>query len=179
MKYLRKFNQLFESGLRHSETMEIETVIRELISTGNYSPNIENFRGFHPPFMFQGIEEPEEKKTRKFNITVSGNTSKFGLILEVAFRLDYPVGYDEINYEFKQGTLPLEIKDIISQMMSKNVTLYGFDFFGNKVMGQKDGRTLEVEDVQDKFDITVEQLDSTPDKVSDTYSPIIFWFLLK
>jgi len=63
--------------------------------------------------------------------------------------------------------------------MNKDVKLYGFDFFGNKVMGQKDGRTLEVEDVLPKFDKAVEQLDSTPDKVSNTNHPIKLLFLAK
>ena len=52
-------------------------------------------------------------------------------------------------------------------------------------MGQKDGRTLEVEDVLPKFDEVVEQLDST-DNISDRYmflvndnQPIKFWFLVK
>lgn len=172
MKYLKNFSQVFESGIPSSETRELESAIKELISSGSYRPNITNDRGFLPSYL-------DDKETRDFNVGVSGNHSKFGIVIEVSFRLDFPVGYDEINVEFKQGTLPLEIIDTISQVMSKSVKLYGFEFFGSKVMGQKDGRTLEVEDVLPKFDLAVEQLDSTPDKVSNSYSPIIFWFLVK
>jgi dTDP-glucose 4,6-dehydratase len=70
------------------------------------------------------------------------------------------------------------IPTIISQIMNKSVTLYGFDFFGSKVMGQKDGRTLQVEDVLPKFDEVVEQLGSM-DNISDNNQPIKFWFLVK
>lgn len=173
MKHIKKFNQIFESGLPSRETYHLQSAIKDLISSGTYRPNINNTRGFLPDYL------AKDKTTRDFNVGVSGNESKFGLVIEVSFRLDFPVGYDEINSEFKQGTLILEISEIISQLMNKNTTLYGFDFFGNKVMGQKDGRTLEVEDVLPKFDSAVEQLESTPDKVSDSYSPIVFWFLVK
>ncbi len=170
MKYIKSFYQVFESGIPSSETRELESAIKDVISSDNYRPHIKNIRGFHP--------DPT-KEIREFNIGVSGNYSKYGLVIEVTFSLDYSVGYDEVNVEFKQGTLVLEISDVISQMMNKDVKLYGFDFFGNKVMGQKDGRTLEVEDVLPKFDNAVEQLDSTPDKVSSSRSPIVLWFLVK
>ncbi len=173
MKHLKKFNQIFESGLPSRETYYLQSAIRDLISSGNYRPNINNSRGFLPDYL------TKDKATRDFNVAVSGNDSKFGLVIEVSFRLDFPVGYDEINSELKQATFILEISDIISQMTNKSVKLYGFEFFGNKVMGQKDGRTLEVEDVLPKFNDTVSQLDSTPDKIFNDYSPIKLFFLVK
>ena len=184
MKYLKKFHQVFESGIPSRETKELEIAIKNIISSLNYKPHIRNTKGLYPDSIRKDYNTPEEG-VREFSIGVSGNQSKYGLVIEVSFLLDYPVGYDEINAEFKQGTLVLEISDVISQMMNKSVTLYGFDFFGSKVMGQKDGRTLEVEDVLPKFDEVVEQLDST-DNISDRYmflvndnQPIIFWFLVK
>ncbi len=173
MKHLKKFNQIFESGLPSRETYYLQSAIRDLISSGNYRPNINNSRGFLPDYL------TKDKATRDFNVAVSGNDSKFGLVIEVSFRLDFPVGYDEVNSELKQATFILEISDIISQMTNKSVKLYGFEFFGNKVMGQKDGRTLEVEDVLPKFNDTVSQLDSTPDKIFNDYSPIKLFFLVK
>lgn len=176
MKYLKKF-QVFESGIPSRETKELEIAIKNIISSLNYKPHIRNTKGLYPDSIRKAYNTPEEG-VREFSIGVSGNQSKYGLVIEVSFLLDYPVGYGEINAEFKQGTLVLEISDIISQIMDKSVTLYGFDFFGSKVMGQKDGRTLEVEDVLPKFDEVVEQLDST-DNISDSNQPIKFWFLVK
>ena len=177
MKYLKKFHQVFESGIPSRETKELEIAIKNIISSLNYKPHIRNTKGLYPDSIRKAYNTTEEG-VREFSIGVSGNQSKYGLVVEVSFSLDYPVGYDEINAEFKQGTLVLEISDVISQIMDKSVTLYGFDFFGSKVMGQKDGRTLEVEDVLPKFDEVVEQLDST-DNISDSNQPIIFWFLVK
>ncbi len=171
MRHLKKFNQVFESGLPSRETYHLQSAIRDLISSGSYRPNIKNTRGF--------LASQFDKSVREFAVNVSGNQSKFGLVIDINFALDFPVGYDEINTEFKQATFILEIIEIISEMMNKNVTLYGFDFFGKKVMGQKDGRTLEVEDVLPKFNDTVAQLDSTPDLVSDGYAPIKLFFLVK
>lgn len=176
MKYLKKF-QVFESGIPSRETKELEIAIKNIISSLNYKPHIRNTKGLYPDSIRKAYNTPEEG-VREFSIGVSGNQSKYGLVIEVSFLLDYPVGYGEINAEFKQGTLVLEISDVISQIMNKSVTLYGFDFFGSKVMGQKDGRTLEVEDVLPKFDEVVEQLDST-DNISDSNQPIKFWFLVK
>lgn len=184
MKYLKKFHQVFESGIPSRETKELEIAIKNIISSLNYKPHIRNTKGLYPDSIRKAYNTPEEG-VREFSIGVSGNQSKYGLVVEVSFSLDYPVGYDEINAEFKQGTLVLEISDVISQIMFSHkyelydvVTLYGFDFFGIKVMGQKDGRTLEVEDVLPKFDEVVEQLDST-DNISDSNQPIKFWFLVK
>lgn len=189
MKYLKKFHQVFESGIPSRETKELEIAIKNIISSLNYKPHIRNTKGLYPDSIRKAYNTPEEG-VREFSIGVSGNQSKYGLVIEVSFLLDYPVGYGEINAEFKQGTLVLEISDVISQMMNKSVTLYGFDFFGSKVMGQKDGRTLEVEDVLPKFDEVVEQLDST-DNISDrtwvfknntivfNNQPIKFWLLVK
>ncbi len=170
MKHLKKFNQIFESGLPSRETYFLQSTIRDLISSGNYRPNINNTRGFLPTHL--------DKPTRDFNVIVSGSESKFGLVIDIIFGLDFPVGYDEVNSEFKQATFILEIGEIISKMMNKQATLYGFDFFGKKVMGQKDGRTLEVEDVLPKFNNTIEQLDSITDLVSED-SPIKLYFLVK
>ncbi len=170
MKHLKKFNQVFESGLPSRETYFLQSAIRDLISSGNYRPNINNTRGFLPTHL--------DKPTRDFNVIVSGSESKFGLVIDIIFGLDFPVGYDEVNSEFKQATFILEIGEIISKMMNKQATLYGFDFFGKKVMGQKDGRTLEVEDVLPKFNNTIEQLDSITDLVSED-SPIKLYFLVK
>lgn len=180
MKHIKKFNQVFESGLPSKETYFLQSAIRDLISSGTYRPNIKNnfillkrlssIRDFLPTYL--------DKPTRDFNVLVSGSESKFGLVIDIIFGLDFPVGYDEINSEFKQATFILEIGEIISKMMNKQATLYGFDFFGKKVMGQKDGRTLEVEDVLPKFNSTIEQLDSVTDLVSDG-SPIKLYFLVK
>ena len=170
MKHIKKFNQVFESGLPSKETYFLQSAIRDLISSGTYRPNIKNIRGFLPTHL--------DKPTRDFNVLVSGSESKFGLVIDIIFGLDFPVGYDEVNSEFKQATFILEIGEIISKMMNKQATLYGFDFFGKKVMGQKDGRTLEVEDVLPKFNNTIEELDSVTDLVSDG-SPIKLYFLVK
>lgn len=184
MKYLKKFDKMFESGIPEEQFKEIKSAIINLIEK-DYSPNISKI-----PAAVSRVLFPDQPKifhtgvaidgdTRKFTLNISGNDSKWGRILEVAFMLEYGVIYDEVNDNFKQLEFPYKIGDIISDFTNKGVSLYGFDFFGNKVMGKKDGRALEVENVYDKFRDVIEKLEETPYFIYKGYSPMIFWFLLR
>ena len=70
-----------------------------------------------------------------------------------------------------------EIMDIIKEVEGSNkVTLIGFYYFGNKVMGAKDGKLKTIEDVSDKFDKALDELDANPDVEERIIS---FWFNIK
>ena len=156
MKYLKRFN---ESGIPDSLMVDLSTKIKSYLY--RYQPNIEE----------------EDGNIRKFGTHISANQSKYGKQIEVTFGLDYGVKYSDVNVEFRQINFLLDIKDIITEVEGANeVTLIGFNYFGNKLMGAKDGKLKIIEDVSDKFNKVLDELDANPD-VEDRV--INFWFNIK
>ena len=153
MKYLLKFN---ESGIPDSLVVELSNKIKTSLS--NIYPNIEEKDG----------------NIRKFYTHVSANQSKYGKQIEVSFGLDYSVLYSDVNPDFKQINFLLDIKDIIMEVEgASDVTLIRFHYFGYDVVGNKDGRTKTIEDVSNKFEMILDELETKSD-VQD--NRIIFWF---
>jgi len=156
MKYLKSFN---ESGIPDNLISELSSKIKEFI-----------------PILYPNIKDADGN-IRNFLPVISANQSKYGKQIEVTFRLDYGVDYSDVNADFKQLNFVYEIMDIIKEVEGSNkVTLIGFYYFGNKVMGAKDGKLKTIEDVSDKFDKVLDELDVNPD-VSDRI--ISFWFNIK
>lgn len=156
MKYLKTFN---ESGLSSNLISELSDSIKT--SLDHIYPHIEDKDG----------------NTKRFFTLVTANQSKYGKQIEVTFALDYGVKYSDVNVEFRQINFLLDIKDIIEEVEGANeVTLIGFNYFGNKVMGVKDGKLKIIEDVSDKFNAVLDELDANPD-VEDRV--INFWFNIK
>ena len=160
MKYLKSFN---ESGIADNLISELSSKIKEFITI--FYPNIKDADG----------------NIRNFLPVISANQSKYGKQIEVTFTLGqgqlYGVKYSDVNADFKQLNFIYEITDIIKEVeVSNKVTLIGFYYFGNKVMGAKDGKLKTIEDVSDKFDKALDELDANPD-VEDRI--ISFWFNIK
>ena len=106
------------------------------------------------------------------SVSVSGEKSKYGTIIDVSFSSDYPIVADDRMNRWSDYLM--EINDLISEHFNSKATLCGFKFFGKEVIGQKDGRTLEVEDVTTKFDELFDQ-----DFSNSTDIRITFRFLVK
>lgn len=160
MKYLKSFN---ESGIADNLISELSSKIKEFITI--FYPNIKDADG----------------NIRNFLPVISANQSKYGKQIEVTFTLGqgqlYGVKYSDVNADFKQLNFIYEITDIIKEVeVSNKVTLIGFYYFGNKVMGAKDGKLKTIEDVSDKFDKALDELDANPDVEERIIS---FWFNIK
>lgn len=160
MKYLKSFN---ESGIADNLISELSSKIKEFITI--FYPNIKDADG----------------NIRNFLPVISANQSKYGKQIEVTFTLGqrqlYGVKYSDVNSDFKQLNFLYEIMDIIKEVEGSNkVTLIGFYYFGNKVMGAKDGKLKTIEDVSDKFDKALDELDANPDVEERIIS---FWFNIK
>ena len=160
MKYLKSFN---ESGIADNLISELSSKIKEFITI--FYPNIKDADG----------------NIRNFLPVISANQSKYGKQIEVTFTLGqgqrYGVKYSDVNADFKQLNFIYEIMDIIKEVeVSNKVTLIGFYYFGNKVMGAKDGKLKTIEDVSDKFDKALDELDANPDVEERIIS---FWFNIK
>ena len=82
-----------------------------------------------------------------------------------------------MNIEFKQATITDELKDAISELLDGNIDFVGFSFFGKSAKGQKNGHTKTIEDVTDKFNQALDELEQEPDDVKD--GTITFTFNIK
>jgi hypothetical protein len=172
MRILKSFT-LFESGNPNRLTQDLQKEISGYFSNSIYSPNI--ITDYNDEFTRQ--DSPEFVN---FTVLISSNQSKYGQLLEVRFLIEKPFKISQLNEEFKSGLFSLDVGDLISKILNKEILFYGFDFFGKKVMGQKDGRTLQVEDVQPKFTQLVETMcQEEPEKRFIGYTPIILWYLIK
>ena len=85
--------------------------------------------------------------------------------------------YSELNPEFKQATITEELKDTISEFLNGNIDFVGFEFFGKSARGQKNGHTKTIEDVTDKFNQALDELEQEPDELKD--GTIKFTFNIK
>ena len=179
MRIIKSF-KIFESGLPYREFEPIRIRIKEILDT-HYYPNATS-------------EKDGNKSNKQYLVFVDASESKFGKLIEVVLRFaDYFesenewgeevatggtfLRYSELNPEFKQATITDEMKDGISELVSGNIDFVGFDFFGKSAKGQKNGHTKTIEDVTDKFNQALDELDQEPDEVKD--GTIKFTFCVK
>ena len=179
MRIIKSFN-LFESGLSYREYEPIKTRIKEILDT-HYYPNA-------------STEKNGNKLNKQYLVFITPNESRFGTMIDVTLRFgdlwiresewgeDVEIGgtdlkYSDLNIEFKQATITDELKDAISEFLDGNIDFVGFNFFGKSAKGQKNGHTKTIEDVTDKFNQALDELEQEPDDVKD--GTITFTFNIK
>lgn len=179
MRIIKSF-KMFESGLPYRQYEPIKIMIKEILDD-HYYPNASS-------------EKNGNKLNKQYLVFITPNESKFGTIIDVVLRFgDHWVRegewgelietggletrYSELNPDLKQATILEEIKDAISEILTGNIDFVGFDFFGKSAKGQKNGHTKTIEDVTDKFNQALDELEQEPDEVKD--GTITFTFCIK
>jgi hypothetical protein len=180
MRIIKNF-KMFESGIYKKEFELIKTKIKQVLDS-HYYPNV-------------SFEKNGKKVVKDYLVLVGGNQSKFGNMIEVTLRFaDYwkhvdewdeeietggdIIKYSDLNQDFKQATIIEEIKDIISEFENDSIEFIAFNFFGKSARGQKNGHTKTIEDVTDKFNQALDELEQEdPDVEKD--GTINFTFNLK
>jgi hypothetical protein len=174
MRYLKYF-RVYETGVSSSvilsdKTKPRPTQLQDIIS--------EHLLQFKP-----NIDEPKDsiywkysEGERKLIPNVSLNMSKYGMCYDISFVSDFPVNLKNINKDLL--FIHNDIFDILSDFVyPQRPILSKFEFFGHKISGQKDGRTLEVQDITDEANDLVDKLKNT-DLESNNKS-IFVQFILK
>jgi hypothetical protein len=176
MRILKSF-KMFESGLPYRDYEPIKLRIKEILD-GYYYPNAT-------------YEKDGKKLKKQYLVFITPNETKFGTMIEVVLRFgDYwehenewgeevttggtNLKYSELNPEFKQATITDEFKDAISELLNGNIDFVGFEFFGKSAKGQKNGHTKTIEDVTDKFNQALDELEQEPDDIKDATIKFIF-----
>lgn len=175
MKYIKIFeNFINENGFSSNSTIEHLN-----------SKEIENSINHHLSYFSPNIDEPEDSpywdyndNPRKLIPRVSLNNSKYGIVCDVAFVSDYPVNMKNINNDLL--FIHNDIFDIVSDFSyPRDIVMSKFDFFGHKISGNKDGRTLEVQDITDKANDLVEKLKNQSTELQANYKLILIQFIIK
>jgi hypothetical protein len=113
---------------------------------------------------------------RKLITSVTFNESKYGLVCDITFFSDFPLELKNTN----KGLLFVhnDIFDLVSEYFyPKYPTMSKFEFFGHKIHGNKDGRTLEVQDITDEAN---ELVDSLKDQdLKSGYKSIFIQYIIK
>jgi len=172
MRKIKTF-KLFESGISNRLVEDLNKEIKSLMED-RYSPNTRREAEYSPN---QEYDEIQEFKSGKIMTSVFGNDSRYGKTIEVSFFYEPGTEWEEFNEEFRQATLALDIIDAIEATEGKSAQLIGFNGFGDKQMGQKNGHTMEIEDMMDKFAAKVQSMD-LKERSSD-YTFMNLWFLIK
>ena len=149
-------NFINESGIPHRQILELQSKIREYVST--IEPN-------------------------QFYTNVSGEASKFGKMISVCLNgylnpFELPVKITTLNEEIKHISFVYNLIDIISEsegVDSSNVILTSYDFFGRKHKGQKNGHTGEVEDVISRLEDDMNHCRSIEASSGYGYNPTFFY----
>ena len=179
MRIIKKF-KMFESCLSYKEYEPIKARIKEILDT-HYYPNA-------------STEKNGNKMNKQYLVFITPNESRFVTMIDVMLRFgdrwvresewgeDVEIGgtdlkYSDLNIEFKQATITDELKDAISEFLDGNIDFVGFNFFGKSAKGQKNGHTKTIEDVTDKFNQALDELDQEPDDLKD--GTITFTFNIK
>lgn len=179
MRIIKSF-KMFESGLSFKEYEPIKTRIKEILDT-HYYPNA-------------STEKNGNKLNKQYLVFITPNESKFGTMIDITLRFgDHWVRendrgdivetggtdlkYSDLNPDFKQATITDELKDAISEILDGNIDFVGFNFFGKSAKGQKNGHTKTIEDVTDKFNQALDELEQEPDDLKD--GTITFTFNIK
>lgn len=170
MKRIKTF-KVFESGISNRLVEDIKKEIQSLMEE-RYSPNTRRAAEYDP-----NREDIQEFKSGNIMTSVFGNDSKYGKTVEVVFFYESGTEWEEFNEEFRQATLALDIIDAIEAIEGKRAQLIGFNVFGDKQMGNKNGRTMEIEDMMDKFADKMHSMDTNAK--SPEYTFMNLWFLIK
>jgi len=170
MKHIKNF-RIFESGMPNKLAEELKKEIEALMDE-RYSPNTSREIEYDP----HG-ESSKDFKSGKIYTKVFANDSKYGKTIEVAFLFDPLLKWGELNEDFRQPTIALDVIDAIEAIEGKRARLIGFNIFGDKQLGQKDGRSLQIEDMTDKLTEKIDSMDT--EATSGEYSFMNLWFLLK
>ncbi len=161
---------MFESALSFKDFEPIKLRIKELLDT-HYYPNV-------------SFEKNGKKVVKDYLVGLEPTGSKFGVKITVMLRFadlwrrenefgeeietgGNMIKYSDLNPDFKQETIIDELKDIISEFMSGNIDFVGFEFFGKSAKGQKNGHTKTIEDVTDKFNQALDELEQDADELKD------------
>lgn len=186
MRYIK----LYENYIPNSEISELSSDIKNLIQT-HYAPNLT----YNPEVQNRFLRDDDlgdedvpftsagKKAGRNYSVIVSASNSKFGIIYEVGLVSDLPSYYKDLNDEIKQPTFSLDIANMINEYQQTKTgenyktTLYGYKWFGVKVMANKNRELSETEDLisSGKFSQTLDE--TKEDLIYHMYDPITFWFL--
>jgi len=187
MRYIK----LYENYIPNSEISELSSEIINLIQK-HYAPNLYYNEEVKNKFLRDDSDDEDipffsagKKQGRNYFVTVSASNSKFGIIYEVQFASDLPSYYKDLNDEIKQPTFPLDIASVINEYQQTKTgenyktTLYGYKWFGVKVLAKKNGQLRETEDLISSGEFS-KTLDVTKeDLIYHMYDPITFWFSCK
>ena len=161
MRTIKTF-KMFESSYAKAEA--IQKRIKEVLDA-HYTPN--------------AVSEKDTIKYKNYLVSAYTTETKFGKHINVI--LNFPeyekIRYSELNIDFKQLTIVEEIKDIISEFEQGDISFIGFDFMEKSARGKKNGHTKTIEEVNDKFNQALDELDQEPDNIKN--GAIFFLFIVK
>ena len=157
----------------------IQKRIKEVLDA-HYTPN--------------AVSEKDTIKYKNYLVSAYTTETKFGKHINIILRFpDYwksqdaygeeiesggeKIRYSELNIDFKQLTIVEEIKDIISEFEQGDISFIGFDFMEKSARGKKNGHTKTIEEVNDKFNQALDELDQEPDNIKN--GAIFFLFIVK
>jgi tRNA(Ser,Leu) C12 N-acetylase TAN1 len=161
MRTIKTF-KMFESSYAKAEA--IQKRIKEVLDA-HYTPN--------------AVSEKDTIKYKNYLVSAYTTETKFGKNINII--LNFPeyekIRYSELNIDFKQLTIVEEIKDIISEFEQGDISFIGFDFMEKSARGKKNGHTKTIEEVNDKFNQALDELDQEPDNLKN--GAIFFLFIVK
>lgn len=161
MRTIKTF-KMFESSYAKAEA--IQKRIKEVLDA-HYTPN--------------AVSEKDTIKYKNYLVSAYTTETKFGKNINII--LNFPeyekIRYSELNIDFKQLTIVEEIKDIISEFEQGDISFIGFDFMEKSARGKKNGHTKTIEEVNDKFNQALDELDQEPDNIKN--GTIFFLFIVK
>jgi tRNA(Ser,Leu) C12 N-acetylase TAN1 len=161
MRTIKTF-KMFESSYAKAEA--IQKRIKEVLDA-HYTPN--------------AVSEKDTIKYKNYLVSAYTTETKFGKNINII--LNFPeyekIRYSELNIDFKQLTIVEEIKDIISEFEQGDISFIGFDFMEKSARGKKNGHTKTIEEVNDKFNQALDELDQEPDNIKN--GAIFFLFIVK
>ena len=161
MRTIKTF-KMFENSYAKAEA--IQKRIKEVLDA-HYTPN--------------AVSEKDTIKYKNYLVSAYTTETKFGKNINII--LNFPeyekIRYSELNIDFKQLTIVEEIKDIISEFEQGDISFIGFDFMEKSARGKKNGHTKTIEEVNDKFNQALDELDQEPDNLKN--GAIFFLFIVK
>jgi hypothetical protein len=123
----------------------------------------------------------DDGKDRDFKVMITNDyMENYNLVINVSLLTDLPIYYKDLNMDIKSGTLPLDICDLISNIIGQNAIFTGFDYFDNHYshLTKKTQMDTITEEVLDKFDSVLDKLDTRSDFLTCMTKPIGFTFLI-
>lgn len=163
MKKIKSF-KTFESGVAYSEYRDVAKKIKELLNSERFIPHTNQTNRW-------------TNEERKFAIYTDCTKSKWGLVFDIVYKLDEPINLNVVNDGVKFSFLDV-IELLLDYYPDSKITLSKFSYFDEKVEGQKNGHTKEIEDVQEKAIEIIERLGET-DRICFEYCPISYQIVVK